>query len=1179
MLSMAPVRSAGGAAKYFAADNYYTLEESAEESLWYGEGAEMLGLAPGEEAEPEPDAEAAPAEAAAEQELEAAEVEVGSEVEAGDEPSETDEQAGGDEPSANGGSDAPGEAQEHSGELLDTDASEGAAEPAETTAGSEIEEAGSDSVPPAVEAGPEPDAAQPGDEGPPFDPDRAGGSPDAATASASTATAPEEIPFDPERANGLPEGIAAPASADAGRPTNLPLSNPSGKVDAGTFQDILNGKLPDGTQVGIVGKRALGIDLTFSMPKSASLIALVGGDKRIVDANMAAVKTAMRWAEANLAEGRQKIDGRDVPVRTGNLVYALFQHDTSRSLDPQGHVHAVIANMTRMPGGEWRALHNGEIWRNNTVIGSIYRAALRDALEKLGYTTELTGKHGTFEIAGVAKDIRDAFSQRREAILAKGEALGIATPQGLRKVTENSRDAKVAVGDHGTLRDGWQVRAEALGWDPRPLIDAAHERAEHQPGLFERGLNTIETSLREARTYILETLHKPSDPLVDAGLARLMLTGPEARTQLATASAIRILSQREAAFEVHQLTKTALDLGLKGVTPALIAARVTELVRRQEIVPGETLRPDNVVTMLTTRDALQTESAIIRQIGAGKGAVAPLVNPERALAVLNGAAGERSLNDGQLAAASSIIASSDRIVAVQGIAGAGKSTMLAAVANVLAFEKKSALGLAFQNKMVADLAAGTGLEAMTVARFLMHHEPLLSDNGGKLAERSRSELAGGYLILDEASMISNDQMLALVRTANFGGVEKLVLVGDRQQLLSIDAGKSFAVIQAGGVTLARMDENLRQRTPELRAVAALTNQGKAGAAVRLLGARVTETDDRVGEAAQQWLHLNPAERDATMLLTSGRETRAGLNRAIQDGLKAEGTLKGEGLQLTVADRVDRTREDLRYAHSYTPGLHVEVWSRLQSVGLERGDYRVTRVFGNGKVELERGGKRIKFDPQKLASGAKQDKLNLVATKDIRIHEGDKIRWTTNDKDRDLLNSALARVVSIDDRGVVFERADQSVVRMEMGDPMLKRLDLAYALNMHMAQGVTTDKGMVVMGSEERFLSNQRLFNVAVTRVRDAVSVITDDKDKLARQLDRTSGDKYSALEEAGRLDVDKQRSVARDIGKPFDPGPVSDLSLANDKPPPARAADTPRAARDQPVQPAPTPEKSKGLEL
>ena len=48
MLSMAPVGSAGGAANYFAADNYYTLEEAAEESIWFGEGAELLGLAPGE---------------------------------------------------------------------------------------------------------------------------------------------------------------------------------------------------------------------------------------------------------------------------------------------------------------------------------------------------------------------------------------------------------------------------------------------------------------------------------------------------------------------------------------------------------------------------------------------------------------------------------------------------------------------------------------------------------------------------------------------------------------------------------------------------------------------------------------------------------------------------------------------------------------------------------------------------------------------------------------------------------------------------------------------------------------------------------------------------------------------------------------------------------------------------
>src|SRR3546814_4503840 len=90
----------------------------------------------------------------------------------------------------------------------------------------------------------------------------------------------------------------------------------------------------------------------------------------------------------------------------------------------------------------------------------------------------------------------------------------------------------------------------------------------------------------------------------------------------------------------------------------------------------------------------------------------------------------------------------------------------------------------------------------------------------------------------------------------------------------------------------------------------------------------------------------------------------------------------------------------------------------------------------------------------------------------------------------------------------------------MGDPMLSRLDLAYSLNMHMAQGITTDRAIGVMSSFERFLSNQRLFNVLVTRVRDGLTMIVDDKEKLARQLDMNPGNKTSSLETVGRLDID-----------------------------------------------------------
>src|SRR3546814_6699359 len=80
---------------------------------------------------------------------------------------------------------------------------------------------------------------------------------------------------------------------------------------------------------------------------------------------------------------------------------ALFQHDTSRALDPQGHIHAVIANLTRMADGKWQALHGDKLWSHNSIIGSVYHAYLRTGLEQLGYGIDLKGKHGTFEISGV----------------------------------------------------------------------------------------------------------------------------------------------------------------------------------------------------------------------------------------------------------------------------------------------------------------------------------------------------------------------------------------------------------------------------------------------------------------------------------------------------------------------------------------------------------------------------------------------------------------------------------------------------------------------------------------------------------------------------------------------------------------------------------------------------------
>jgi hypothetical protein len=255
---------------------------------------------------------------------------------------------------------------------------------------------------------------------------------------------------------------------------------------------------------------------------------------------------------------------------------------------------------------------------------------------------------------------------------------------------------------------------------------------------------------------------------------------------------------------------------------------------------------------------------------------------------------------------------------------------------------------------------------------------------------------------------------------------------------------------------------------------------------------------------------------------------------------------------------------------------------VPEIGLKAGHYEVRNIRPDGKIELAIGRRTVRFDPQKLSPTDRRDRLQLLEKKELHLRAGDRIRWTANDKARGLLNASVAQVLEVSPTGIVVERADQTKVALKHGDAMLSRIDLAYSLNMHMAQGITTDRAISVMSSHERHLSNQRLFNVGVTRVRDALTIVVDDKDRLSRQLDKATGNKASALETLGRLDIDPagrsapvQGNLAAsksDLGLPDQR--VITRSASSDK----TAPNIPAAQPDIGIA-AHLPERSLGLDL
>ncbi|MCZ3159279.1 hypothetical protein NYZ32_19525, partial [Acinetobacter baumannii] len=90
----------------------------------------------------------------------------------------------------------------------------------------------------------------------------------------------------------------------------------------------------------------------------------------------------------------------------------------------------------------------------------------------------------------------------------------------------------------------------------------------------------------------------------------------------------------------------------------------------------------------------------------------------------------------------------------------------------------------------------------------------------------------------------------------------------------------------------------------------------------------------------------------------------------------------------------------------------------------------------------RGSEKIRFNPQKLDPTVTLERLQISTLDTVRLHEGETIRWTTNDKERGMDNAALATVTGIENGRVTVELASKDTITLEPGDPMLSRLSLA-----------------------------------------------------------------------------------------------------------------------------------------
>lgn len=465
----------------------------------------------------------------------------------------------------------------------------------------------------------------------------------------------------------------------------------SGGVHREQFMELLNGNVA-GQELGkwardeATGERERehrpGIDLTFSAPKSVSLLAEVAGDEKVSQAHDVAVQRAIAYLERETAQARTTVGGVTSKEDTGNLLVATFRHDTSRELDPQTHTHAVVLNATKCEDGKWRSLSNEEMLRHIKAAGAFYRAELAGELSKLGYEIERTHSDGRFEVKGFTKEQLEHFSQRsgqiEQALADRGKDRRTASTAEKQTAALDTRQAKREV-DRDPLRQEWLSRAKDVGID------------------FDK------VPRNKAPAFARESS------------AELYMRAKEA-----VGFATQHLSERQASFSVKDLYRHAVEFGTGKTTIEAINKALKEAKKDGTLIDidGKRMTTKEAVTAeLRMVDGLQRSQGKTDAIVKGGELDKKLKTTEKDLLKAGKIANE--LNAGQLEAAKLILGSNDRFVGVQGYAGTGKTTMLNVVKELAEKQGYAVYGMAQSASAASTLEAETGVKSQTVEKFLL----------------------------------------------------------------------------------------------------------------------------------------------------------------------------------------------------------------------------------------------------------------------------------------------------------------------------------------------------------------------------------------------------------------------------------------------------------------------------
>ena len=392
----------------------------------------------------------------------------------------------------------------------------------------------------------------------------------------------------------------------------------SGAVTQIDFDSLCDNKIP-GTDERLTQRnksnRTVGYDFNFHCPKSVSVAYEFTRDERILDAFKLSVNQTMQEIESEI-KTRVRKNGADENRMTGNMVWAEFVHFTARPVngipDPHLHAHCYTFNTT---WDDMEKKWKAGQFRDLKADAPYFEAAFHARFSRR--LTELGYRiertAKSWELAGMPQRVLDEFSKRTEQVEQKAKELGITSAKQKDGLAALTRERKRKDIEKSELRELWDKR---ISVDERQAIQ---------------------------------------------NLRNTVITTPKVSEMKAMDFAIQHCYERASIATDKELLRHALRFGVGDVNVDQIKRQLLRDELIKENVDGR--------QWLTTKDVLAEEKRLIDFVQGGKGKFKPFNLCEYRFQ-------NSKLSNEQRNAVLHVLQSTNRVTAIRGGAGTGKTTMM-----------------------------------------------------------------------------------------------------------------------------------------------------------------------------------------------------------------------------------------------------------------------------------------------------------------------------------------------------------------------------------------------------------------------------------------------------------------------------------------------------------------------